>query len=254
MQHAGPKTIRCNCIINSSIMALRTIGFLGGMTYHSTIPYYTKINQHVQRTLGGSNWASIIMHSFSWQEANRLMSMRDWDAVSAKFIEAGKNMKLSGAEGLVIGCNIGHKVADAIEKEIGLPLLHIADATAKVTKERGLKKIGLLGTRPVMEEGFIKDRLKHRGGLGEVMVPEADEWDRLDSIVFDELGAGAASEESRAWMISLVKRFQANGAEAIVLACTDFQFVVREEDVGSGVLIDTLEVHAKQIADWSTGR
>lgn len=233
---------------------IRTIGFLGGMTYHSTIPYYSKINQHVQRLLGSPNWASIIMHSFSWQEANRLFSINDWDGAAHKFIEAAKSMEQSGAKALVIGCNIGHKLADQVEEEVNLPVLHIADATAKVVKSKGLKKIGLLGTRPVMEEGFIKDRLQEKAGLDEILVPTEEEWERLNKIVFTELGAGIVSDETRQWMVSLVKRFTDNGAQAVVLACTDFQFILREEDVGPGVLIDTLEVHAEYIAEWSIGK
>lgn len=232
-------------------MPIRTIGFLGGMTFHSTVPYYSKINQHVQNKLGSPNWASIVMYSFSWDEANRLFSDGDWEGATKKFIEAGQSLKQSGAQALVIGCNIGHKLADDLEKAVDLPFLHIADAAALAIKKRGLKRVGLLGTRPVMEEGFIKDRLLSRGGLDEILVPTEKEWNRLNEIVFVEFGAGSVSEDSKTWMVALTKRLMSEGAEAIVLACTDFQFVVRAEDVGEGVLIDTLEEHAKYIADWS---
>ncbi|KAK3181797.1 hypothetical protein K4F52_006864 [Lecanicillium sp. MT-2017a] len=231
---------------------IRPIGFLGGMTYHSTIPYYNQINSHVQRHLGSPSTATLLMHSFNFAEIGQCFSQGLWAEAAEAFIAAGRNLKASGAESLVIGCNVGHKVAGELEAGAGLPVLHIADATAKELVARGIKRIGLLGTKPVMQDDYIKGPLQNRAGLDEVIVPQPPDWDRLNEIVFTELAAGPASSESALWMKGLVRELQEKGAEAIVLACTDFQSVIKPEDA-SIPIIDTLEQHAKYIAEWAVG-
>ena len=231
---------------------IRPVGFLGGMTYHSTIPYYNQINGHVQRNLGSPHTAAILMHSFNFAEIGKCFSQGLWSEAAAIFVAAGRNLKMSGAEGLVIGCNVGHKVAGELEAGTGLPILHIADATAKELVSCGVKRVGLLGTKPVMQDDYIKIPLQEKAGLDEVIVPQPPDWDRLNQIVFAEFAAGPISSESASWMKSLVKELQEKGAEAIVLACTDFQSVIKPEDYDIPI-IDTLEQHAKYIADWAIG-
>ncbi|CEJ90129.1 hypothetical protein VHEMI05933 [[Torrubiella] hemipterigena] len=236
-------------------MAIKTVGFLGGMTAHSTVPYYTQINEHVAAILGPPNWASIIMYSFAYEEANALFMANDWAGVAAKFIATAKNMRTSGAQAIVIGCNAGHKVFDALQDAMDVPVLHIADATAQTVQKRGIKKVGLLGTEPVMRDDFIKKRLLEKAeGLQEVVVPESDEIDHLQNKVMPEVAAGKVSEEQRLWMVNMTKKLVERGAEAVVLGCTDFQFIIKAKDVGEGVLIDTMEEHARYIAEWSVGK
>lgn len=229
---------------------IRTIGFLGGMSYHSTIPYYQKINHHIQRQLGAPHTASLLLRSFNYAEISGLFSREDWGGVSSTFIAAGTDMKSSGAEGLVIGCNIGHKVAAEVEAGVRLPVLHIADATGAALQRRKLTKVGLLGTKPVMKEGYIKDRLQSAARLSDILVPSPGDWDRLNDVVFTELAAGPASQKTAQWMHELVHKLQSNGAEAIVLACTDFQSVIKQEDFTLPI-IDSLEQHAEYVAEWS---
>ncbi|ROW04749.1 hypothetical protein VMCG_04839 [Cytospora schulzeri] len=228
---------------------MKTIGFLGGMTYHSTALYYTLINGHIHRALGGSSSASIIMHSYNHADTAALFSAGRWDAVADKFITTAKHLKTAGAEGIAIGCNIGHKVAEQVEEEAGLPVLHIADFTAKEVKQRGLGKIALLATRTAMEDGFIKDRLREKAGV-EVLIPNEEERLAIDRAVFEELGAGIATEKTKTLMAGVVQRLVEQGAQGVVLACTDIQFVLKQEDV-SVPLLDTMELHAKGLADWS---
>ncbi|KAJ4414359.1 hypothetical protein N0V82_007967 [Gnomoniopsis sp. IMI 355080] len=228
---------------------MRTIGFLGGMTYHSTSLYYNLINGHIQRTLGGSASASLIMHSFNHAETAALFSAGQWDAVSQKFILATKNLKAAGAQGIAIGCNIGHKVAEQVEAGAGLPLLHIADFTAAAIKERGLSKVALLATRTAMEDDFMRGRLKEKAGV-EVLIPKEDERIAINSAVFEELGAGIVTEKTKRLMSDVVAKLVQKGAQGVVLACTDLQFVLKPEDVSVPVL-DTMELHAKGLADWS---
>lgn len=228
---------------------MKTLGFLGGMTYHSTALYYTLINGHIQRTLAGSASASLIMHSFNHAEIATLFTAGKWDAVAQKFIQAIKNLKAAGAEGVAIGCNIGHKVAGQVESGAGLPVLHIADFTAAEIKARNLSKIALLATRAAMEDDFIKGRLQDKAGV-EVLIPEQNERIAIDTAVFEELGAGIASEQTKQLMRDVVASLVKQGAQGVVLACTDLQFVLKPEDV-SVLVLDTMELHAKGLADWS---
>jgi aspartate racemase len=231
---------------------MRTLGMLGGMSYHSTILYYRIINAHVQRKLGSPCSASIILHSFNYSEINPLFTNQRWSDVTAKFTTAARHLKKSSAEALVIGCNIGHKVAEEVESAAGLPVLHIADAAARHLKRNGIETAGLLGTRPVMEQGFIQDRLREQGGLKSVTVPDRSNWDALNALVFGELAAGQVTSQTRTQMQSLVDDLQTRGAETVVLACTEFQFTVSPEELDIPVC-DTLELHATYAADWAMG-
>lgn len=228
---------------------MKTIGFLGGMTYHSTVLYYSLINGHIQRALGGSASASIIMHSFNHAETSALFAAGRWDAVADKFSTTASHLKNAGAEGIAIGCNIGHKVAEQMEEEVGLPVLHIADFTAKEIQQRGMGKVALLATRTAMEDGFIKDRLRKKAGV-EVLIPNEEERIAINKAIFDELGAGTVTDKTKTLMAGAVKRLVEQGAHGVVLACTDLQFVLKQEDV-TVPLLDTMELHAKGLADWS---
>lgn len=231
---------------------MKTIGLLGGMSYHATILYYRHINAHIQRRLGSPQAASLILHSFNYADVNPLFTSGRWSDIASKFIQAGTHLKSSGAQGLVIGCNIGHKVAPEVEAAVGLPVLHIADATARGLAAHGIKKAGLLGTRPVMEQDFIQARLASRAGVGELVVPDRGDWDAMNELVFGELAAGTVTDGTRQWMRSLVQDLRGKGAEGIVLACTEFQFTVNAEEAGVP-LFDTLELHAQYAADWAMG-
>lgn len=227
---------------------MKTIGLLGGMSYHSTALYYTSINGHVQRELGGAASASMVMHSFNHAETSALFTAGRWDEAADKLIAASKGLKLAGAQGLAIGCNIGHKIAERVEAGSGLPLLHIADAAADEIKKGGLLKIGLLATKTVMEDDFIKGRLSEKAGV-EVLIPEQEDMIALNKAIFDELSAGIFRDETRARTAAVVDRLIKNGAQVVLLACTELQFIVRAEDVAVP-LLDTMELHAKGIADW----
>ncbi|KAH8886985.1 aspartate racemase [Thozetella sp. PMI_491] len=228
---------------------MKTIGFLGGMSYFSTGLYYAQINARVQAVRGGANAASLIMHSFNHAEMSRLFTQGRWDAVASKFIDAGRNMKAGGAQGLAIGCNIGHKVAQEVEAQVGLPLLHIADFTAREVKARRLKRIALLATRAAMEEDFLRTPLSQGAGV-EVLVPGREARQAIDNAVFQELAMGEAREETSRQIRKIVRDLVDQGADGVVLACTDLQFVVRPDEMTVPVL-DTLELHAKGLADWS---
>lgn len=232
---------------------MKTIGFLGGMTYHSTALYYTLINKHIHQALGGSASASLIMHSFNHAETAALFSANSWDAVADKFTTASRHLRAAGADGIAIGCNIGHKVAEQVEQGSGLPVLHIADFAAEDVRRRGLGRVALLATRTAMEDGFIKERLMEKAPGVEVMVPDEGERIGINDAVFKELCAGIVTDKTKALMAGVVARLVGQGAEGVVLACTDLQFVLKQEDVGIP-LLDTMELHAKGLSDWSLSR
>ena len=229
---------------------MKTIGFLGSMSYHSTILYYRSINAHVQRKLGSPHAASLILRSFNYADVALLFTANKWPAIASKFIAAGNDMKASGAQGLAIGCNIGHRVATEVSDGTGLPVLHIADAVASAVGAHKLKKVGLLATRAVMEDEFIKTPLRVDTGVKEVLVPGLKDRERMDEVIFSELAGGQVSDATRIWMNALVKDLVDQGAEGIVLACTDLQFVIEPQQVEVPVF-DTLELHAKYLAEWS---
>jgi aspartate racemase len=228
---------------------MRTLGLLGGMTYHATLLYYSQINAHIQARLGGSHSARIIMHSFDHAEMGDYFLSGNWDLVTQKFVEAAKNMKAGGAKAIVMCVNTGHKVADAVEKESGLEVLHIVDFSGEAIKEQGLSKVALLGTQPVMEEDFIVGRLSSKYGV-EVIVPEKQHRDAIHRVIFGDLGQKIVTEETKRLFVDVVDEMRARGAEGIVLACTELGFVIGKEDTDA-LLFDTVSLHAKGAAEWS---
>lgn len=221
------------------------------MTYHSTILYYSQINAHIQRVRGGTQAASLVLHSFNFADISALFAAGRWDTVAHRFIDAARHMKAAGVTGIAIGCNIGHKVAKEVEDGVGLPVLHIASFTAQALKEQRLQKVALLATRTAMEAGFIKDPLANAAGV-EVLVPEKSDRDAMDEAIFKELGAGIVTENTKALMFRVLDELIQKGAEAVVLACTDLQFVLKPEDISVPVF-DTLELHTKGLAEWAMG-
>ena len=229
---------------------MKTIGLLGGMTYYSTVLYYTQINARIHGARGGSNAASIILHSFDFGEMGALLAAGSWDAVATKFIGAAQHMKAAGAQGIAIGCNMGHAVAKELGAGVGLPVLHIADFTAQAVRERGWKKVALVATKSTMEGDFISGPLRAQARV-EVLVPNQADRDAIDHILFNELAlGGVVKRETKEKIKRIVNDLIDQGAEGIVLACTDLQFAINPEEVSVPVL-DTLELHTTGLADWA---
>ena len=165
------------------------------------------------------------------------------------FITAATNMKAGGAEALIMCCNTWHMIADVIERESGLRLLHIIDFSGEAAVEKGLKRVAVLGTKAVMEERFMVGRLEERYGL-EVVVPELEQRDTMQEVIFGDLGRKIVTEETKKFFMDVVGDMKEKGAEGIVLACTELQFVITPEDTDVP-LFDTAELHAKGAAEWS---
>jgi len=231
---------------------MKTIGLLGGMSWESTVPYYRLINEGVKQRLGGLHSARLILYSVDFAEVEHLQRTGDWVAAGALLAQAAQKLQGAGAEGLVLCTNTMHKVADAIESAVQIPLLHIADPTAAQVRQAGLGTVGLLGTRFTMEQPFYKDRLVQQHGL-QVLVPSASDRDTVHRIIYEELCLGLVREVSRQAYQRVMADLVAQGAQAIILGCTEISLLVGPDDVPVP-LFDTTAIHAGHSVDWALGR
>jgi len=226
---------------------LKIIGLIGGMSWESTVPYYRQINETVKQRLGGLHSAKIILYSVDFHEIERLQHAGDWDAAGEKMAEAAQALERAGADFLVLCTNTMHKVAAAIEGAVGMPLLHIADPTADEIKKAGLSTIGLLGTRFTMEQAFYKDRLRDRHGL-QILTPKREDRELVHRIIYEELCLGKVNETSRADYRRVIAGLIAQGAQAIILGCTEISLLIGAED-SPVPLFDTTAIHARSAAE-----
>ena len=229
---------------------MRTIGLIGGMSWESTVPYYRIINETVRDALGGLHSAKIVMYSVDFDEIEKLQHSGLWDEAGRQLASAASALEGAGAELLVLCTNTMHKVAPAIEAAVGVPLLHIADPTADAIKAAGLARVGLLGTRFTMEQGFYRDRLSTLHGI-EVLVPEQDDRRTVHRIIYDELCLGVVDDESRTAYRVVIERLVDSGAQGIILGCTEVGMLVGSAD-SPVPLFDTAELHARAAARWAT--
>lgn len=226
---------------------MKTIGIAGGVTWRSTADYYRIINEEVSARLGGRRSARIVLWSVDFEEHMRLQDEGGWEAVAEEFIDIGNRLKAGGADFLLLAANTLHRVAEPIEAAVGLPVLHVADATAAALGARGLRTVGLLGTRFTMTGDFWVGRMAERHGI-RVLVPPAEGIREVDRIIYEELAAGRVEAGSRRACLREIERLTAAGAEAIVLGCTELPLLIRPGDT-SALLVDTLELHARAAAD-----
>jgi aspartate racemase len=221
---------------------MKTIGLLGGMTWHSTVDYYRLINEDVQRRLGGASSARCVLYSVEFGEFERLQEAGDWDRLTKLMVDAALKVEGAGADLLVICANTMHRTAEAIQSATAVPLIHIADAAAASIREAGLKTVGLLGTRYTMEMDFYRRRLEKKHGL-RVIVPDEPDRTRVHEIIYTELAAGLIREPSRLEYLAVIERLKARGAEGVILGCTEIPLLVKPGDA-SLPLFDTTALHA----------
>jgi len=225
------------------------IGLIGGMSWESSAEYYRIINRAVRERLGSAHSARILMWSVDFEPIERLQHQGDWAALAEQMAEGARRLENGGADFLVLCTNTMHRLADDISRAVSIPLLHIADPTGEAVVAAGIKRVGLLGTRFTMEQAFYKDRLTERFGL-DVLVPgEADRTTAHD-IIYRELISGIVSETSRQAYRAVIARLVADGAEAIILGCTEIMLLVGSQD-SSVPLFDTTSLHALAAVDRS---
>jgi aspartate racemase len=227
---------------------MRTLGLLGGMSWESTLPYYRIVNERVRERLGGLHSAKLFLCSVDFAEIEHLQHTGDWDAAGRLLADAAQALERAGCDALVICTNTMHRVLDAIEAAIRIPVLHIADATAQRVREQGVVAVGLLGTRFTMEQDFYRGRLE-RNAL-DVSVPDAEQRAQVHRIIYDELCQGVIREESRKQVRDIMQSLVAKGAEGVILGCTEIGLLVGAADT-SVPLFDTTRIHAEYAADWA---
>ena len=230
---------------------MKTIGLLGGMTCESSLVYYRLINEMAREKLGGNHSAESVMVSVDFGKVLPLVEKGAWDAVLAIMIETAKNIERGGADFLVICANTIHKFADAIGREIKIPILHIVDATAREIKKMGLGKIGLLGTRFTMEEDFFTGRLQEKHGIAS-LIPAGEDRAQVHRIIIDELTRGIINPASRDAYWRIIGDLAEKGAQGIILGCTEIPLLVTQNQ-GDIPLFDTTMIHARAAVDYALG-
>ena len=230
---------------------MKVIGLIGGMSWNSTLEYYRLINEGVSSKLGGLHSARIVLYSLDFEEIELAQHQARWDDATDILVKAGTGLKQAGADFLVICTNTMHKVADLVVERTALPLLHIGDSVGNAIIERGLRKIGLLGTRFVMEEHFYRDRLEKCFGI-QVLVPPEEEQNVVDRIIYEELCQGEIESGSRRACLKIIEGLTGRGAEGIVLGCTELPLLIRPGDVHVP-LFDTTWLHAEAAVKLALG-
>ena len=228
---------------------MKTIGLLGGMSWESTLSYYKAINEGVKKRLGGLHSAQIALYSVDFDPIEKLQHEGNWDGTAEILTEAAQRVEAAGADFLLICTNTMHRVAPQIESGINIPLIHIADATAETLVSRGIQKVGLLGTAFTMEQDFYKGRLTDKYGL-DVIVPDANDRSFIHRVIYEELCIGTVTNEAKEGYLRIIDRLAADGAEAVILGCTEIGLLVRQEDTPVR-LFDTTEIHAQAAVEAS---
>ncbi len=225
---------------------MRVIGLLGGMSWESTAVYYRILNQEVRRRLGGQHSARVLLFSLDFEEIERFQDAAAWDRAGQLLASYAATLERAGADLVLLCTNTMHKVAGVIQAAIGIPLLHIADATAREIGKEGLSRLGLLGTRFTMEEDFYRDRLT-RHGL-QVLTPDADQRERVDRIIYEELCQGRIRDESREAYRQIIRSLADRGAQGVILGCTEIGLLVGPADSPIPVF-DTTRIHAESAVE-----
>jgi len=229
---------------------MKTIGLIGGMSWESTITYYRIINTVVKEQLGGWHSAQVLLYSVDFQEIEECQTKGDWKRSADILIRAAQSLEKGGADFIVICTNTMHKVADSIQQNISIPLLHIAEATARELKVAGISKVALLGTKYTMEQDFYKDKLAACGFT--VLIPSAKDRVAVNDTIYNELCLGVVSPESRLAFLKIIDELAGCGAQGIILGCTEIGLLVEQKDTAVP-LFDTALIHARQAALTSLG-
>lgn len=227
---------------------MKTIGLIGGMSWESSLEYYRIINEEVKRRLGGFHSAKSVMVSVDFAEIEAMQMADRWDDAAQLLSEAARQVERGGGDMVVLCTNTMHKVADAMQDAINIPLLHIADASAMAIKAQGLKRVGLLGTRFTMEQDFYRTRLEQQHGL-EVIIPDAADRDTVHRVIYDELVLGVINPTSRQAYQAIIEKM---GTEGVILGCTEIGLLIKAEDSPVPVF-DTTTIHAVAAVEWALG-
>ncbi len=226
---------------------MKVIGIVGGISWVSTIDYYRAINIGINERLGENNAAELVIYSVNYNNIIRNNSSGNLEATYKMMLDASTNLKNCGANAIVLAANTMHLFAERIEETLNLPVIHIAKATAKEIEKKGLKKVGLLGTKFTMEMDFFKDKLKESGI--EDIIPGEDDREFIHKTIFEELGKGILKTETKARYLSIIQELHNSGAEGVILGCTEIPLLIKQSD-SQTPLFDTTLIHSKAAVDF----
>jgi aspartate racemase len=229
---------------------MKTIGLIGGTSFISTIDYYRNINQQINERLGGLNSAKILLYSLNFEEFKPPAELKDWFQPFTMLPEIAKNLESAGADCIAICANTPHIAADVIQQNIGIPLIHIAEAAANEIELRDIKRVAFLGTKITMEESFFKDKLLKK--QIEVLIPEKEDREFINNAVFNEMGKGVFSAETKKRFIEIINSLVEQGAGGVILGCTEFPHLIKEVDC-SVPLFDTTVMHTDAVVKFALG-
>ncbi|MFC5734570.1 aspartate/glutamate racemase family protein [Cytobacillus gottheilii] len=227
---------------------MKTIGLIGGLSWESTSEYYRIINTAVKNKLGGLHSAKCLIHSFNFEEIADMQRTGKWKEATESMVEAAVKLEQAGAEVIVICTNTMHKMAKEVQEAVSVPLIHIAESTAHAIKQQNLKKVALLGTAFTMEQPFYKDILSKHGI--ETIIPNEADRQMVHSVIFDELCQGRFLEDSRVKYQELISKLEAEGAQGVILGCTEIPLLIKQEH-SSLPLLDTTYLHAMAAVEYA---
>ena len=230
---------------------MKTIGLIGGMSWESTVTYYQLVNETVKKELGGLHSAKLLLYSVDFAEIEECQEKGEWDKSAQILAAAAKNLEKAGADFIVICTNTMHKVAPVIQKQIDIPIIHIADATADALIAAGIGKVGLLGTKYTMTQDFYKEKLVARGIS--VIIPDEADVELVNNVIYDELCLGVISDTSREQYRQIIEKMAQKGAKGVILGCTEIGLLIHQKDSVLPVF-DTTQIHATKAAMLAMGK
>lgn len=228
---------------------MKTIGLIGGMSWESTIEYYRLINEEVKRKFGGLHSAKCILYSVDFHEIERFQVEGNWEKAGESLKDVALALEKAGADFIVVCSNTMHKVINYIEDKINIPILHIADATARKIQKSNINTVGLLGTKYTMEQDFYKSKMEANGI--KVIVPEKDDIERINKVIFEELCLGKIKQKSKDYYKRIIENLVNKGAQGIILGCTEIGLLTNSED-SDVPIYDTAKIHAIESVNLAT--
>lgn len=224
---------------------MKTMGLIGGMSWESTVSYYQIINERIKEKLGGLHSARLLLYSVDFAEIEMYQSNGEWEKSAELLGKAALNLQNAGADFIIICTNTMHKVAPQIQEQIAVPIIHIADATADVLIDAGIQTVALLGTRYTMTEDFYREKLIARGI--NVLIPDAEEMETVNQVIYEELCRGIISKASKETYLQIIEHLRQRGAQGVILGCTEIGLLIHQEDTSLPVF-DTTLIHAEKAA------
>ncbi len=227
---------------------MKTIGLIGGLTWHSTLDYYRYINKGVNERLGGDEAPKMILNSLNYGEIKKLTQAGDWKGISSVICEAARKTEMAGADCFLLCANTMHQIANEVEAAVSIPLIHIADATARAVKGKGISRVALLGTKYTMQFDFYRDKLASHGIS--TLIPDSNGVEFVNHSIYEELGKGIVKEETKVQYLVIINQLVNKGAAGIILGCTEIPLLIKPEDSPVPVF-DTTKLHAAAAVDFA---